>query len=190
MALDLTKNAPMSAIKELGDRIKDIEVTVDEGSEANKINSISVNGTVQTPDENKRVNITVPTTTSDLTNDSDFQTSDEVAAAINAKLGGVYTPKGSELFADLPDLSAENVGSVYNITDAFITTEDFLEGAGKSYAAGTNVAIVESESGVYKYDVLSGFVNMSNYYTKTEIDAKTATNEEVTELINSIFTTT
>ena len=42
--------------------------------EYNKINTISVNGTNQTPDSNKNVNITVPTKTSQLTNDSGFIT--------------------------------------------------------------------------------------------------------------------
>lgn len=42
--------------------------------EYNKINTISVNGTNQAPDSNKNVNITVPTKTSQLTNDSGFIT--------------------------------------------------------------------------------------------------------------------
>lgn len=42
--------------------------------EYNKINTISVNGTNQTPDSNKNVNIIVPTKTSQLTNDSGFIT--------------------------------------------------------------------------------------------------------------------
>lgn len=42
--------------------------------EYNKINAISVNGTNQAPDSNKNVNITVPTKTSQLTNDSGFIT--------------------------------------------------------------------------------------------------------------------
>lgn len=42
--------------------------------EYNKINTISVNSTNQTPDSNKNVNIIVPTKTSQLTNDSGFIT--------------------------------------------------------------------------------------------------------------------
>lgn len=194
MAVDMTKNAPMSAIKALGDKVKDVQVKVDdmetEGGEPNKIDSIAINGTVQTPDSNKQVNIAVPTKTSDLTNDSDYQTDTQVEAAINAKLGGVYTPKGTVNFANLPELSAANVGGVYNVSDAFITTADFVEGAGISHAAGTNVAIVEPSEGVYKYDALSGTVDLSNYYTKAQIDAMTATDDEVNELIESIFPST
>lgn len=46
--------------------------------EYNKINTISVNSTNQTPDSNKNVNIIVPTKTSQLTNDSGFITSSVV----------------------------------------------------------------------------------------------------------------
>ena len=194
MAVDMTKNAPMSAIKELGDKIKDTQVklndVITDGGEPNKIESIAVNGTVQTPDENKQVNITVPTKTSDLTNDSEFMTENEIKAAIKLQIGSVFTPKGTVSFSELPALSAENVGGVYNISDAFITTADFEEGAGVSHPMGANIAIVETSPGVYKYDVLSGTVDLSNYYTKGEIDAMTATDEEVKELIDSIFSTT
>lgn len=47
-----------------------------------KINSISVNSTAQTIDVNKNVNITVPTKTSDLTNDKNFVTKQELFNAI------------------------------------------------------------------------------------------------------------
>lgn len=52
----------------LSDRVDDI---VSEGGEPNTIESISVNGTAVTPDANKNVALTVPTATSDLTNDGD-----------------------------------------------------------------------------------------------------------------------
>lgn len=194
MAVDMNKNAPMSAVKALGDKVKELQVKVDdmatEGGEPNKINLIAVNGTVQTPDSNKQVDITVPTKISELTNDEKFQTEQEVEDAINAKLGAVYKPRGSVAFAELPELSADNVGSVYDISNAFITTEDFIEGAGKSYPAGTNVAIIEPSDGVYKYDVLGGSIDMSDYYTKDEIDEMTATEEEVDEVMEEIFGTT
>lgn len=49
--------------------------------ETGKIDTISVNGETQ-PIEDKNVDITVPTKTSDIDNDSDFQNSTEVQAAI------------------------------------------------------------------------------------------------------------
>ena len=44
------------------------------------VESISVNGVAQTPDENNNVNISVPTATSDLQNDSDFISSTVITA--------------------------------------------------------------------------------------------------------------
>ena len=70
---------------------------------------------------------------------------------INNTLTGVYKAKGSLAFASLTSalLVGANLGNVYNITDDFVTTADFLEGAGKKHTAGTNVAIVEATAAVY-----------------------------------------
>ena len=80
-------------------------------------------------------------------------------------VGDVYTAAGSVAFANLPAPSASNVGQVYNVTDAFTTDDRFLEGADKAYPAGTNVGIIEN--GGYFYDVLGGFIDTSNFATKT-----------------------
>lgn len=56
------------------------------GAQTNKIESIKVNGTAQTIASDKSVNITVPTKTSQLANDSTFQTSAQVVAAINTAI--------------------------------------------------------------------------------------------------------
>lgn len=56
------------------------------GAQANKIESIKVNGTAQTIASDKSVNITVPTKTSQLNNDSTFQTSAQVASAISTAI--------------------------------------------------------------------------------------------------------
>lgn len=56
------------------------------GAQANRIESIKVNGTAQTIASDKSVNITVPTKTSQLANDSTFQTSAQVVAAINTAI--------------------------------------------------------------------------------------------------------
>lgn len=94
-----------------------------------------------------------PTKVSDFTNDSQFQTATQVTDAINSAISGVYTPKGSIAFADLPAAAASNLGYVYNINEAFTTTASFVEGAGARHAAGTNVVCIEHNSGYY-WDVL------------------------------------
>lgn len=140
------------------------------GAQANVIESISVNGTAQTI-TSKNVDITMPTNVSDLTNDSDFQSGTQVQNAIAAKISSAYKAGGTKAFADLASLLvAANEGYVYNVSDAFTTTADFVEGAGKTHPAGTNVVVVNTaaagETAVYKFDVLAGFVDLSGYVEK------------------------
>ena len=83
---------------------------------------------------------------------------------------GALKPSGSVTFANLPALTAANLNKLVNVTDAFTTTADFVEGAGVSYPAGTNVAIINtgtSESPVYKYDAMTGVVDLSGYLQKS-----------------------
>ena len=79
---------------------------------------------------------------------------DALEEAINNKLTSVYKVKGSKTFSELtianPLLLAKaNEGNVYNISDAFTTTSDFIEGTGKVHTAGSNVVIVEATAAVY-----------------------------------------
>lgn len=159
---------------------KSASVTIPTGS--GTIESISVNGTPQTIDANKNVDITVPTKVSDITNDSGYQTASQVETAINSKIGSTYKAKGSVAFANLPALTSSNEGNVYNVTDAFTTTSDFVEGAGNSYPAGTNVVIVNTSGSTYKYDVLSGFVDLSAYQLSADLVA--ITNAEINALFS------
>lgn len=69
------------------------------------------------------------------------------------------------VFAELPALSESILGNVYNVTDAFTTTANFVEGAGNKYPKGTNVVVVKVGD-AYKYDVLAGFVDLSGYVEK------------------------
>lgn len=69
--------------KALNSRVKALENV---GAQANKIESIKVNGTKQTIGSDKSVNINVPTKTSQLNNDSTFQTSAQVVEAINTAI--------------------------------------------------------------------------------------------------------
>lgn len=84
---------------------------------------------------------------------------------------GAYIAGGSVAFANLPPLTEQYLGYVYNVIDAFTTTNDFVEGAGLEFPAGTNVAIVSVPDGqggeVFKYDVLGNFVDLSGYLALT-----------------------
>ncbi len=105
---------------------------------------------------------------------------------IKTEIGSVYRVGGSVAFADIPAADEAHLGMVYNVTDGFTTTDGFLEGAGKKHPVGTNVVIVAS-GGSYKYDVLSGFVDLSGFL-KNE-DLTIASNEEVQEALDTAFGT-
>jgi hypothetical protein len=55
----------------------------------------------------------------------------------------LYKPAGSATIETLPLLTASIVGNVYNMTESFETTSDFVEGAGKTYGVGTNVVVID-----------------------------------------------
>ena len=122
---------------------------------------------------------TINSTLADKANSADVYTKQQTDDKISAAISSVYKPAGSTTFAALPAPAANVLGNVYNVTDAFTTTDQFVEGAGKSYPAGTNVAVVLVGE-EYKYDVLSGMVDLSNYSTTDEIAQTYATKTEVT----------
>ena len=105
-------------------------------------------------------------------------------AEVDAIIASVYKPAGSSLFADLPEPSADVEGFVYNVRDAFTTTEDFAEGAGKEYPIGTNIVVInfgDDDTPDYKFDVLPGFIDLSGYQRKFVVDTlPTASEDEAT----------
>lgn len=105
--------------------------------------------------------------TTDLSN---YYTKPEIDALISA----VYKPTGSVAFNNLPTLSGDVLGNVYNVTNSFTTTNDFIEGAGKVYPANTNVVVVNtgtSSSPVYMFDALSGLLDLSGYQRTMQYSA-------------------
>ena len=106
---------------------------------------------------------------------------------ITAKIASTYKAAGSKAFEELPALSASEEGKVYNITNAFTTNSNFVEGAGKSYPAGTNVVCIDTASEVYKWDVLAGMVDLSAYDTATVTQGKIdAAKQEATSYADSL----
>lgn len=97
----------------------------------------------------------------------------ELTNAINGKISSAYKAKGSTVFANLPALSETEEGNVYNVTDAFTTTDDFVEGKGQKHAAGANVVCIEVSDGVFKWDVLEGFIDTSVFVKHSDIETVT-----------------
>lgn len=144
---------------------------IETGAEVNLIDSVSVNNTSVTPDANKNVNINVPTLTSDLTNDSNYQNATQVQTAIDAAiqgLSGITFNFDYDTVSELPATGEE--GTIYFIPDqscfeettdssfitgkkyfeyddtsgSYIPTEDTTMQSGKTYytlKSGTNVYI-------------------------------------------------
>ena len=137
------------------------------GAQVNVIEEVKVNG-VAVPVTGKGIDITVPT---------DYQTEAQIKEAINAAIAGAYKVKGSTAFADLPT-EGNKAGDMYNVTDAFTTTDAFKEGAGVEYPAGTNVAWTEDG----KWDCMAGTYDLSVFVKAADI-------EEITqEEIDAMYT--
>lgn len=81
-----------------------------------------------------------------------------------SSITGALKPKGTILFKDLPNLSTTDVGAMYNISDEFISTENFKDGGNITYPAGTN--IYKTEDGMW--DCLGG--QLSDYLMRDDID--------------------
>lgn len=160
---------------------------IEEDAQENVIEEIQVNGTPLVP-SNKSVDIDVPTKVSDLTNDLNYQTDTEVDDKIASAISATYIPKGSCTFATLPTLVKAHKGWVYNVSDAFTTTANFVEGSGHAYPPGTNVVVVEVTEGTsvsYMYDVLAGFIDTSGFVLRTEMT--TISNATIDAIIAAAF---
>ena len=104
-----------------------------------------------------------------------------VEAALAELLGKIQAipsaiiPKGSRTFSQLApstDLAAGCLGFMWNISDAFTTTADFAEGAGKSIPAGANIYVANVGTAAvpsYKYDIFQGMYDLSGYALKSEM---------------------
>ena len=117
----------------------------------------------------KEVTANKTTSLSSSSTDIQYPSAKAVYDEINSKISSVYKAKGTCTFANKPALIADNEGFVYNISDAFTTTADFVEGAGKSYPAGTNIIVINNgtaENPDWKYDVLAGMTDLSGYVKK------------------------
>lgn len=116
-------------------------------------------------------------------NVSDVYTQTQTDTKIAAAISSTYKPSGSVEFASLPTPSADNLGNVYNVTDAFTAGATFIASEqGQKYPADTNVAVVEVD-GSYYFDALSGFVDLTGYLTTAEAAETYAT---ITQLGNKV----
>ena len=139
--------------------------SIDANAQANKINSISVNGTSQNIDTNKNVEIKVPTKVSDLNNDSGFQNAAQVQSSINDALKDMSS-FGYEVVTTLPTNGVKGViylvpnsGAGQNVYDEYIWMEST-----NSYEKIGNTS-----------------TDLSNYWSKDNLTA--LTNAEIDEAL-------
>lgn len=153
-----------NALQELAGKVEDIETYVQQASDS----AAAAAGSAEAAETAKTAAETAQTAAETAaTSAQDSATAAEEAADraqdIVDGVGGVYTPVGSVTYAQLPETPTESErGYVYNISDSFTTDDRFVEGAGRQYAAGTNVAVVLNGE-QYMYDVLGGMVDLTNY---------------------------
>lgn len=84
------------------------------GAQVNAITTVKVNGKALTPDTNKAVDVTVPTKTSQLTNDSGFQNATQVKATV--------TGQGYQTQSQVQSLINSAVGNVTSIRYEKVTS--------------------------------------------------------------------
>ena len=133
-----------------------------------KIDVIKVNGTAQGI-VNKSVNITVPTKTSGLTNDSNFQNQSQVQALINSSLEGI-TGIDFQVVSNLP--SSGEKGIIYLISNG-----------GDSPNVYDEYIWVTSGSSSSFEKIGTTAVDLSGYWSKTELVS--ITNAEIDSVVAS-----
>ena len=164
-----------SDVLELQGKVSDLETTV--GTKAGESSIVATNLWAAIEEIKAAYESADTAINENLTNNyyNKTETDLKIDEKIATKVSSTYKAAGSINFASLPTPSAIEEGKVYNIFDAFTTDENFVESAGQNYPAGTNVVCINTTDGVYKWDVLAGFVDLSNY----------ATTESVTSALNN-----
>lgn len=165
------------------------------GSQANVIESVKVNGTALSV-TSKAVNVTVPTKTSQLQNDSTYVKKAELPTKLSALTNdvGYVTVKNvqSSINMALSDYALKSdISSMYKYKGS-VDSYDKLPTSGQTVGDSYNVKGTDSSHGIKKgdnvvwtgteWDVLSGTVDLSGYMDKTSYTIATSTD------IDSIFT--
>lgn len=141
------------------------------GAQVNVIESVKVNGTALTP-SNKSVDVTVPTKVSQLTNDSEFQTSTQV--------NSIVTGKGYQTQSQVQSLINLAVGNITSIRYEKVTSLPATGSNGVIYLVahshGTQDIYDEyiwiSETKTYE-KIGNTDIDLSAYVKKSELTAIT-----------------
>lgn len=144
----VTKNTEDIAI--INEKLKDVEANAD----VNIVETVKVNGIALTPDENKAVDITVPTKFTDITDDSGFDT--RITAAQNQADKGVNDASAAQTTANEAKGAAEANATAIGTLNTTV--------AGHTTTIGehtTKIGTLENfqTEHVAQYNTLSGIVS-------------------------------
>lgn len=159
-----------------------LKAKIDDAGEDNVIETVKVNGDALTPDAQKAVNIVLtayalktelPSKTSDLTNDSDFQTGTDVQDAITAALADI-TGIDFQIVQTLPASGTKGVIYLVPIT-------------GSSPVVYEEYIWIEPTGGTAHFEKIgSTDIDLSGYVQASEMHA--LTNAEIDTIFNQVFT--
>lgn len=161
------------------------------GAQANVIESVKVNGTALSV-TSKAVNVTVPTKTSQLQNDSTYVKKSEIPTKVSEFNNDMSYVTANNIIVMLKDYALKSdVSSMYKFKGS-VDTYDKLPTSGQTVGDSYNVKGADSSHGIKKgdnvvwtgteWDVLSGTVDLSGYMDKTSYTIATSTD------IDSMFT--
>lgn len=175
MAYNEEKLARLKHLKQLAQKAKAesdavatrVKALEDAGAQANVLETIKVNGVVQSI-EDKAVNISVPTKTSQLNNDSTFQTSAQVVAAINTAISKSGHASFQKVDA-VPKVDAAQENILYLVMNTTTKHYDIyakIKGSSDSYTMELLDDTTVDLSG--KVDKVAGKGLSTNDYTTAE----------------------
>lgn len=176
MAYDENKLARLKHLKQVAQKAKAesdavatrVKALENVGAQANKIESIKVNGAAQAIGSDKSVNISVPTKTSQLNNDSTFQTSAQVVAAINTAISKSGHASFQKVDA-VPKVDAAQENILYLVMNTTTKHYDIyakIKGSSDSYTMELLDDTTVDLSG--KVDKVAGKGLSTNDYTTAE----------------------
>jgi len=137
---------------------------------------VTVNGTDLVPDSGRKVSITIPTKVSGLTNDSKFQTADEVKTAINNAMAG---KAGVDIVVSsaVPTAAPSNPDTMLHIRYVAHTHSD----ANDSFDEYIWLNAEKKWEKIGNTDIdLSGYVKTSDMKTMTNTEIQTAVDDAYT----------
>lgn len=167
------------------DSNKAVDVTITAGDSG--VGTFKVNGTNVTAHGLGTAAGATVETTGIASNTDTLATTAQVKTYVDSSVSSVYKPSGSKAATDLTStlLIAGNVGNVYNLSTALTVTDAnkglFTENVAGTYPAGTNFVVIEETTGVYKFDMMAGFIDLSGYVQASDISIAT------TAQINALF---